>query len=147
MEKIRKLWKKYREPLTYLIFGGLTTMVNIGAFMALSAWTGLTTGAANAIALALSILFAYVTNRIWVFESRQTGWAAVKELGMFVACRLATGVLDELIVVGGVDLLGPRLAGGVDAQLWALAVKVFANVLVIIANYVFSKLIIFRKPK
>ena len=66
---------------------------------------------------------------------------------MFVACRLATGVLDELIVVGGVDLLGPRLAGSVDAQLWALAVKVFANVLVIIANYVFSKLIIFRKPK
>ena len=147
MEKIRALWQKYREPLTYLIFGGLTTMVNIGAFMALSAWTGLTTGAANAIALALSILFAYVTNRIWVFESRQTGWAAVKELGMFVACRLATGVLDEVIVVAGVDGLGPMIAGAAGSRVWALGVKIFANVVVVIVNYVFSKRIIFRKQR
>ena len=141
MEKIRGYWEKYREVLTYLIFGGLTTAVNVGLFMALTL-AGMATGTANAIALAASILFAYVTNRIWVFESKKRGMAALKEFAAFIACRLATGVLDEAIVVFGVDVVGPMVSGG---PLWALGVKVFANVIVIIANYVFSKLVIFRK--
>lgn len=147
MEKLRSLWQKYREVLTYLIFGGLTTLVNVGLFMALTGWTSLPTGAANALALGASILFAYVTNRRWVFESRQTGLAAWREFGMFVACRLATGVLDEVIVVAGVDGLGPMIAGAAGSRVWALGVKIFANVVVVIVNYVFSKWIIFRKQR
>ena len=144
MKKLIEIWKKHREALTYLIFGGLTTVVNIGLFMLLSAWTELGTGAANAIALVSSILFAYVTNKLWVFESRLGGWAAVKEFGMFIACRATTGLLDQGIVVLGVDWLGASL--GLDGNpIWAGGVKLFANVLVIIANYVFSKVWIFRR--
>lgn len=143
-EKLMKLWTKHREVLAYLIFGVLTTFVNVGLFMALTAWTSLPTGAANAIALAASILFAYVTNKLWVFESRLSGMAAMLEFAKFIACRLATGVMDEIIVVLGVDRLGPALSLS-DNHLWALAVKIFANILVIIANYVFSKLLIFRR--
>ncbi|MBQ2707146.1 MAG: GtrA family protein, partial [Clostridia bacterium] len=134
------------EVLSYLIFGGLTTVVNVGLFMILTGFTALSTGTANAIALAASILFAYVTNKIWVFESKLTGLAAVREFLMFIACRIATGLLDQAIVVAGVDWLGAAI-GLAESTLWAGAVKVFANVLVIIANYVFSKLLIFKKDK
>ena len=144
MEKIKAIWKKHREVLSYLFFGGLTTLVNVGLFMILTAWTALSTGAANIIALAASILFAYITNKLWVFESRQTGWAAVVEFGKFIACRIATGFLDQFVVVLGVDRLGAMLGLNENA-LWLGGVKIFANVLVIIANYVFSKMIIFRK--
>lgn len=144
LNKIMKLWTKHREVLSYLIFGVLTTVVNVGLFMLLTACTALPTGTANAIALAASILFAYITNKLWVFESSLSGWAAVVEFAKFIACRLATGVMDEFIVVLGVDRIGPAL-GLADSALWALAVKVFANILVIIANYVFSKLLIFRR--
>ena len=146
MNKIIQIWKKHREVLSYLIFGGLTTVVNVGLFMILTGFTALSTGTANAIALAASILFAYVTNKIWVFESKLTGLAAVREFLMFIACRLATGLLDQAIVVAGVDWLGAAI-GLAESTLWAGAVKVFANVLVIIANYVFSKLLIFKKDK
>ena len=144
MEKIKAIWKKHREVLTYLIFGVLTTLVNVGLFMALTAWTSLSTAAANAIALAASILFAYITNKLWVFESKQTGFNAVIEFGKFIACRIATGLLDQAVVVIGVDWLGAMLAMN-ENTLWIGGVKIFANVLVIIANYVVSKVIIFRK--
>lgn len=142
MEKLKGIFEKHREVITYLIFGGLTTAVNVGLFMALSEWTQMETGTANAIALAASILFAYVTNRKWVFESKKHGVEALKEFGAFIGCRIASGVIDEIIVVLGVDVLGKVLNGG---SLWALAVKIFANVIVIVVNYVFSKLIVFRK--
>ncbi len=144
MEKLKTLWTKYREVLSYLIFGGLTTLVNVGLFMILTACTTLSTGAANAIALAASILFAYVTNKLWVFESKKTGLAAAKEFILFIACRLGTGLLDQVVVVLGIDKLGAAI-GLNENQLYILAVKVFANILVIIANYIFSKLLIFRK--
>ena len=143
MEKIMQIWKKHREVLSYLIFGGLTTVVNVGLFMVLTAATSLSTGAANAIALAASILFTYITNKLWVFESKLTGWAAVVEFGKFIACRIATGFLDQFVVVAGVDWLGASL-GLNENTLWIGGVKIFANVLVIIANYVFSKLLIFK---
>ena len=146
MDKIMQIWKKHREVLSYLIFGGLTTVVNVGLFMVLTACTDMETGVANAIALAASILFAYVTNKLWVFESKLTGWAAVVEFVKFILCRIATGFLDQFVVVAGVDWLGTAIGLG-ENMLWAGAVKIFANVLVIIANYVFSKLLIFRNAK
>ena len=152
MDKIRSYWTKYREVLSYLIFGVLTTLVNIVTYAVL-AQLGLTTAWANGIALAVSILFAYVTNRIWVFESRAKGLQAWVEFGKFIACRIGTGLVDQAIMVVGVDVLGARLLEDVEfamlgmtaMELWGLGVKVFANVIVILLNYVFSKLIIFRK--
>lgn len=143
METIKRLWQRYREPVSYLFFGGLTTLVNIGAYWLL-AGLGLSTAIANGAALAASILFAYVTNRLWVFESRARGAEALREFVRFLLCRLGTGVVDELIMIAGVDWMGPMLFPDGFSQ-WGLIVKVFANVVVIVLNYVFSKLIIFKK--
>lgn len=134
MKKLWNLFLKYREAITYLFFGGLTTVINIAVYYICAA-VGMSTAIANAIAWILSVLFAYITNRIWVFRSHSSGKALMKEFGSFVACRVATGVLDEIIMIVGVDVLG----------IWGLGVKVFANILVIILNYIFSKLLIFRR--
>ena len=143
MSKLKALFIKYRQVVSYLFFGGVTTLVNIASYALLSR-VGLSTGLANAIAWILSVLVAYVTNRLWVFNSKSAGAAAVKEFLSFVGCRVATGVMDEIIMVLGVDKLGPVVAPG-NLRLWGLGVKVFSNVLVIILNYVFSKLFIFKK--
>lgn len=144
MERIRALWNRYREVLVYLIFGGLATLVNIGVYWVL-ARVGLTTAWANGIALAAAILFAYVTNRFFVFASPARGAEAWREFGKFIACRIGTGVLDQGIMILGVDVLGPLVVSAAGLELWGLGVKVFSNVIVIVLNYVFSKLIIFRK--
>ena len=142
MQKLIKIWQKHREGLMYLFFGGLTTLVNIGLFMLLSTFTHLSTGAANAIALVASILFAYVTNKLWVFESKLTGVSALLELGKFLACRALTALLDQAIVVLGVDYLGALLSLA-DSWLWAAFIKLLANILVILLNYLLSKRLIF----
>lgn len=144
MEKLKTLILKYRQPLAYLFFGGVTTLVNIAAYALLSR-AGLPTAAANALAWALSVLTAYLTNRRWVFHSRAKGRAALRELAAFVAARLATGIMDEGIMVLGVDVLGPRLVAPGGLRLWGLGVKVFSNILVIVLNYVFSKRLIFKQ--
>ena len=136
LEKLIDMLKKRREVVMYLIFGVLTTLVNFVGYWILST-LGLSTGWANGIALVASILFAYVTNRIWVFESRTTGRAALKEFASFIACRAGTGLLDQALMILGVDVLG----------LWDMGMKAFVCALVIALNYVFSKLIIFAKKK
>lgn len=143
--RLKSLFLKYREQIAYLFFGGVTTLVNIASYALLSR-VGLSTGVANAIAWVLSVLVAYVTNRRWVFDSHSRGAAAAKEFSSFVACRLGTGLLDEAIMVLGVDRLGPVVAPN-HMALWGLGVKVFSNILVIVLNYVFSKLFIFRKKE
>ena len=146
MEKLKALVFKYREIIAYMLFGGVTTAVNIATYAALAAM-GFSTAVANAAAWLLAVLTAYFTNRRWVFHSQNTGAAAVKEFLYFVGCRAGTGVMDEAIMVLGVDVLGPRLVAPAHLRLWGLAVKLFSNALVILLNYVFSKLLIFRKRK
>ena len=137
-------WRRYAEVLTYLFFGGITTLVNIAVYGGL-AHMGVTTGIANAAAWGLSVLVAYIPNRRWVFHSRASGRAALREFASFIACRVGTGVMDEILMIAGVNWLGPRLVSPAQLNLWGLGVKVFSNILVIILNYVFSKLLIFRR--
>lgn len=141
-----KYWHQYYEVLTYLIFGGITTAVNIATYGLLS-WVGLSTGVANAIAWVVSVLVAYITNRIWVFRSQKTGVAALKEFWSFIVCRVGTGLLDEAIMIVGVDVLGPKIVAPAHLDAWGWGMKIFANILVIILNYVFSKLIIFKNRR
>ena len=144
MDKLKSLFKKHREVIAYLFFGGVTTLVNIAVYALLSR-LGLSTGVANALAWVVAVLVAYVTNRRWVFESRARGAAALGELAAFVAARVGTGLMDEAIMVLGVDKLGPMLVALERLPLWGLGVKVFSNLLVIVLNYVFSKFFIFKK--
>lgn len=147
LNQINALIEKHRPLIAYAFFGALTTVVNIVSY-AVCTWFGMATGWANALAWVLSVLFAYFTNRRWVFESENRSRVAVlKEFASFVACRLGTGVLDQIIMVVGVDMLGPKIIPEPYAYLWSLGLKIASNVLVIILNYVFSKLIIFRKKK
>ena len=97
---------------------------------------GIDTIPSNAIAWVLGVAFAYVTNKIFVFESKtDTLSALLKECMSFVWCRLATGVMDMVIMYVTVDCLH-----------WSdMIMKILANVLVIVLNFVFSKLIIFAK--
>jgi len=126
---------KYKEVILYLVFGGLTTLVNIAGYILLSRWLRMDTMSANGVALALSILFAYVTNKLFVFESRTDSLsAAVREFCSFIACRLVTMAVDMLVMYVTVDVLG-----------WCdVAMKLLANIIVIALNFVFSKLIIFK---
>lgn len=131
---MRKLFERYRSLLLYLIFGGLTTLVNIVAYYLLSRM-GVSTVPATGIAWVLSVAFAYVTNRRWVFASKATAPMEVaREAGSFVLCRLLSGLMDIAIMYVCVDLLH-----------WNdMLIKVISNVLVVIANYVASKLFVFR---
>ena len=191
-----KFLKKHWEVLSYLIFGVLTTLLNIVLYALFSQLFGYTAANSwgNVLDNALCILFAYCTNRAFVFRSRTTGKAMAKEFGTFVTCRLGTMVLDAVIMIVGGNLLaaqgaalmeslfgsfltvsgsytgaaasaaasvaGVAIIGGADGptavfvttritaqELWGLCVKVFSNVVVVVLNYVFSKLIIFKNRK
>lgn len=133
---IRRLWQKYLQLILYVFFGGCTTLVNIFVYHACAQWLGMGTLLANGLAWVLSVIFAYVTNRIWVFHSRErTVRGILREAGSFVGARVLTGLLDEGIMYLFIDVVG----------LPGLPVKIVSNVIVIVLNYVFSKLIVFRK--
>ena len=138
MEKIKELYKKYKEIIMYLIFGGLTTLVNIVAYFILARLLNIETVASTIIALIVSILFAYITNKIFVFESKTHNKKdLLREMISFFACRALSGVMDVAIMYVTVDL-------------WHfndIIMKIISNIIVIIVNYVFSKLIIFKKKK
>lgn len=143
--KIKVLCTRYREQLLYLIFGGLTTLVDwMVSFLLYHVWDrAIETHAfvihgANVIAWVAAVLFAFVTNRKWVFRSTQRGVVAVLgELCAFAGGRVVTFLLQEGIVAVFFDWLG-----------WnKYAVKLVAAVLVVILNYVISKLVVFRKKQ
>lgn len=131
-----KYWRKYHELVLYVFFGVLTTLVNWGLYWLLADVLHAHYMAATFLAQVLAILFAYFTNRRWVFESKVHGARAVAmEMARFFAARGVSLVMDMLFMFVGVDLLH------VDDKL----VKVVSSVAVVIANYVFSKLFVFRK--
>lgn len=138
MEKCKQLYKKYEEMILYVFFGGLTTLVNIIVFFVMNTLMGIHYLIANAAAWILSVLFAYVTNRRWVFKSKCRGISAVfKEFAMFVGARVMSGAGDMLIMFLCVDVINVP----------SLVAKILSNVFVVIFNYLFSKLIIFREKK
>lgn len=134
-ENIKKLAIKYKSLISYGIFGVLTTVINIVVYALCYEQLGISNVVSNVIAWIASVIFAYVTNKIWVFESRSTEpRILVKEIISFFGCRLATGVMDLAIMYVTVD----RLA------FHSTLMKCISNVIVIVANYVASKLVIFN---
>lgn len=132
---MEKLIEKYKDLIPYAVFGVLTTLVNIGTYWLFAHPLNLPIMASTILAWILSVLFAYLTNRKWVFHSEaDTAKAVIKEIIYFFSCRLATGVLDWVSMFVFVDIM--RLN-----DMW---VKVIANVVVILLNYVASKFVIFK---
>lgn len=138
MKKLKALCIKYRELLLYVVFGGLTTLVSFVSYWIFADGFHIHYMVSTVLSWIVSVTFAYVTNRIWVFESRAHGFRAVcMEIVRFYACRLFSGVLEMGLMYVGVDLL----------RVNDKAVKLVANVIVVIANYVLSKLFVFRKKR
>lgn len=133
--KLNSLIEKYKDLIPYAIFGVLTTLVNIGCYWLCAHPLGLPVMASTIIAWFASVLFAYLTNRKWVFHSEAVGAAAIwKEIISFFACRIGTELIDLAFMFIFVDKLGFN----------DMVIKVIANVVVIIVNYIASKFVIFR---
>ena len=136
ISKLTAFYKKHKAVILYLIFGGLTTLINIAVYWLCERGAGLSTASSNVIAWIFAVLFAFATNKIFVFESRSREFKlVVRELGSFVLARLISGGVDMGIMLLGVDVL----------HIDSLIVKITSNVVVVILNYIASKYIIFRK--
>lgn len=132
------LYFKYKEVILYLFFGGLTTLVNIVSYAVFARILHMDTVAGTSMAWLISVIFAYITNKIFVFESRtDTFVLLVKECVSFFGCRLATGVMDVAIMYLSVDLM----------HFNDIFMKIISNVFVVILNYIFSKLFIFKRKE
>lgn len=144
MQKIIELYKKYEEIVNYLIFGVLTTVVSLATkylllFTILDAKNSIQLQIAVIVSWITACTFAYVTNRIWVFKSKSKN--ILKEAISFFTARLATLGLEMLIMFVFVTALG------LNSDLWVIIWSLVAQVVVIVANYVFSKLFIFKNSK
>lgn len=138
LKKIVNLYKKYKEIINYLIFGVLTTIISLAVyyfltFTIINPKNALLLQVANVISWVAGVLFAYVTNRKYVFDSKNEN--KLKEFGSFVGARLITLFMDMIIMYIGVSVLH-----GNDKIL-----KLISQVIVIVSNYLFSKIFVFRK--
>ena len=116
--------KKHKESILYLIFGGLTFLVNMITYVLFTRVVKADVLVSNCIAWIVAVLFAYITNKFFVFESKETDFKYIlKEFSAFVGCRLFSGVVELGIIF----------------------VKIVTNIVVIVLNFIFSKLIIFKK--
>jgi putative flippase GtrA len=140
-----ELLKKYKSIILYIIFGGLTTVVDwYVSFTLYYLWgdaieaTPWLIHGANVIAWVAAVAFAYVTNRIWVFESKRRGFVPiVGEIAAFAGGRVFTLLLQEVLMAIFFTWLGFN----------EYVVKIVAAVLVVILNYFISKIFVFRKKK
>lgn len=144
MQKIKELYLKYKELINYLFFGVLATAVNLGVkyillFTILDASNGFELQLSVIISWVVACAFAYITNRLWVFESKSK--EILKELIKFVTARLSTLALEMLIMFVFVTALK------LNSDIWVIVWTLVAQVAVIIGNYVLSKLIVFKNKK
>ncbi len=138
IKKVKELWVKYEEIIAYLIVGVLTTIVSWAAcFVAelfLDASVGWQNGVINTIGWVAGVCFGYVTNRKYVFKS--TNPDILKEFTQFAGARVSTWILDIVIMYVTVNMI--------HMNYWIAKIFI-SSVLVMIANYVFSKLFVFKK--
>ena len=135
-EKLKTLFFKYYDAIAYLVFGVLTTLVNYAVYLPCYNLLGLSASVSNMIAWAVSVAFAFLTNKPFVFRSHDWSAGVVwPELVKFVSCRIGSGLLETGVLWLTVDILAW------NGNIWKLA----TSVLVVLLNYVASKLLVFRK--
>ena len=140
METLKNLYFKHKEIINYLLFGGMTTVVSWGTYSLFVKAIGMSVGVGNILSWA--VLFAFVTNKLFVFESKTWQPAtALREFVSFIGARLATGVIEWF----GVPYFSTH---GLTHPLFGvkgLLAKVVVSIVVIILNYIFSKFLVFIK--
>lgn len=142
LKNILALYEKYKEIINYLIFGGLTTVVSLATkylllFTIFDATNSIQLQTSIIISWIAAVLFAYFTNRKFVFES--TNKNKFKEFISFIVARLSTLLLEMLIMWFFVTLLK------LNSDLYVIIFTIVTQVAIVIANYIFSKLFVFKK--
>lgn len=130
-------YRKYKEMLLYIFFGACTTGISIGTFYLSYSVFHINELIANGISWICAVAFSYVTSRIWVFRSRCKGLAALKELISFLAARLATLGIEEAAMLIFVTWW----------QFDGTVVKIILQFVVLVSNYLLSKLVVFKGGK
>lgn len=121
-----------RELVLYVVFGAFTFLVNIVTYFLFQSVMGINYLVSNVLAWFFSVLFAYITNRRWVFESKSPN--ILKEMSLFFGGRIFSGVVDTVLMYLFIDVL---VLGNTFS-------KIVVQIIVIVLNYVFSKLIVFK---
>lgn len=124
--------KLKKELFNYVLFGALTTIINIVIYLFLTDIAHVHYIISNIISWALSVIFAYVTNRIWVFESKNNN--ILKELFLFYGGRLFSVILETMLMILFIDIL----------SFGNLFSKIVVTIIIIIINYLISKVIVFK---
>lgn len=132
-DKIILLLRQYREIIAYLIFGVLTTLVNIVVYFVANNLLSINYLISNFLAWFISVLFAYITNRAYVFESTSSQF--IKEAIKFFGSRLTTGLIDMVLMWLLVSFI----------PINDILIKTLVNIIVIVLNYIFSKLFVFKE--
>lgn len=140
INKIKKLYKKYEEIISYLFFGVLTTVVSFGTYIFFAnilfpQKTDLDIQIANILSWICAVAFAYTTNRIWVFKSKTKGKMQIKEIFNFVSARIASLLVDMAMMYIMYSLM----------HINDTIAKIIVQFVVVAMNYILSKLIIFKK--
>ena len=136
VNKLFALIRRHYDVLSYLFFGVLTTVVNYLVYLPCYNLLHISASISNLIAWVAAVAFAFVTNKPFVFQSHD--WSAsvvLPELTKFVGCRVGSGVLETAILLVTVDMMHW------NGNVW----KLVTSVLVVLLNYVASKLLVFRK--
>ena len=136
VRKIRSLLEKYWDILAYLFFGVCTTVVNYMVYLPCYNLLQFSATVSNILAWVVAVAFAYLTNKPFVFKSND--WSretVIPELTKFIGCRIGSGAMETVILFLAVDLLGW------NGNVW----KLLTQVMVVILNYIGSKLLVFTK--
>ena len=150
---IKKLYKKYEEVIKYVVFGVLTTLVNLIIFKIFDKILGADLFmVTNVIAWVGAVIFAYITNKLWVFESKSwRGSTVIKELIGFFGARIFSLGVEEAGLWLMVDILKFKNMSGFEIFSFKFdgnfIAKLIMQVVVVVLNYFFSKFVIFRKKK
>lgn len=136
MSVLKKYFVKYRQIIIYFFCGGLTTFVNYVIYFTCTILLNLNHLIANIIAWIFGVSFAFIVNKIFVFDSKSwAGKDVFSEAWKFVSARIFSGFLETFLLWFFVDIIGMS----------DKVIKIAASVLVVILNYVFSKFIVFKK--
>ena len=142
MKKLWEFYQKHREGVDYLFWGGVAFLLSMFLFWLFAGKWDWPEVFANTINWIICVLFTFVTNKLLVFRSKAGSLKGVaKEFVSFVAARLFTLILEDIIIWIGCNLMG------YDHGIGQMVVKLIGQFVVIVTNYVLSKLFIFKKPK
>ena len=136
MEKVKELWKKYEEAISYLFWGGVAFFLSMALFYVFANKMKMDEQIANTIDWVICVVFTYFTNRTFVFKSKSGGLDGMgKEFVSFIGARLGTLIMENILLFVTIDILAMNNMFG----------KLIGQFVVIVTNYILSKLWIFKK--